>query len=689
MRVDICFILLQNYSALCWLDIGTVVLTGRGIQMITATQQRTQVLNSVLSAPVGGGEPKQAALRELCQGLVRGYSISQLLAEAVRLVSAALGVHYCAIFEFLPERRALLLRDAIGWSGKVVGNLSCCVDEDQYLSLIVGSREPVFVNFVRDAGLRAPSFLLDADTVNALTVTIAGARSTYAVLGVFAKESRRFGKEEIHFVQTLADLLAVAWNHEHTAEALRESELHYRLMVEGSEQVFFYSHDSDHIMQYASPSLFSVLGYTPEEVVGHRAEEFLAQDPINEVAIELTDAALQDGVRRQPYVAICRHKNGHRIVLETIETPISKDGIIIGMHGFARDVTAHVHAQRCLLERTAYLNALIEHNPLGIVVLDLEHRVKMCNQAFESLFQYTRDEIIGTNLDNTIAHPEGAAEAVRLTGRVLAGEAVHTTMQRRRKDDSLIEVELHSVPLVVDNEQIGAFAIYQDVTERKQAEESLRQLSARLFHLQDEERRRIARELHDSTAQLLAALTMNLGALSQSTVDKLDDAAHKKISGSLCLAEQCAREVRTLSYLLHPPSLDEYGLSSALRCYATGFSSRSGIKVSVEIAPELGRLAREVELALFRIVQESLTNVHRHSRSSTATIRLQLDSDVLMLEVRDNGRGISRSRVAGSRQWGVGITGMRERVQQLGGRLEISSRKGTIIRAILPLGKTA
>src|SRR5581483_5087430 len=158
----------------------------------------------------------------------------------------------------------------------------------------------------------------------------------------------------------------------------------------------------------------------------------------------------------------------------------------------------------------------------------------------------------------------------------------------------------------------------RDITERRRAEESLHRISGRLIQLQDEERRRIARELHDSTAQSLAALSMNLGALSQEAARKLDNSANRIISESLGLAEQCAREVRTLSYLLHPPLLDESGLSDAVQWYAQGFSQRSGIEVSVEIPSGLGRLARELELALFRIVQESLTNVHRHSGSTRA-----------------------------------------------------------------------
>jgi PAS domain S-box-containing protein len=659
--------------------------------MSTAARKRRLGFDSIPSATEAGKNPKQAALQELCHHLIRGHSLSQLLAEAVRLLSEVLAVEYCAIFEFMPESKTLLLRAARGLNNDVEGDLSFSVDGDLYLNSVLRSQEPLLVDF-DFSELKAPWKLREASVANALTIAVRGTCHILGIVGIFSGQSRCFERGEIDFVETFADLLAVVWNGEQMQQALRDSELRYRLMVEGSEQVFFYTHDNNHVIQYASPSLSNVLGYQPEEVVGHRGEEFFEKDQNNKLAIELTDSALRDGVRRRPYLAVLQHKEGHRVVLETVETPIVKDGVVVGMQGFARDVTGRVEAEGRLLERTAYLNALIQHNPLGILVLDAEHRVRMCNPAFESLFQLKQIEIVGTNLDAAIA-THGEAEQVReVTRRVLSGQAIHIVTQRRRRDGSVVDVELHGVPLVVDNERIGAFAIYQDITERKRIEESLQQLSGQMVKLQDEERRRIARELHDGTAQMLAAVTMNLGALAQSKTDRLDDLGKKRISDSLSLAEQCSREVRTLSYLLHPPVLEGSGLASALRWYAAGFSRRSGIKISLHIPPGLRRMPQELELAFFRIVQECLANTHRHSRGTRANIRIQLDSHVVALEVTDNGRGFSRRLASVRREGaflGVGISGMRERVQQLGGHLEISSRGGTAVRAVLPLSKTA
>ena len=234
-----------------------------------------------------------------------------------------------------------------------------------------------------------------------------------------------------------------------------------------------------------------------------------------------------------------------------------------------------------------------------------------------------------------------------------------------------------------------------DITELKQAEEALkrreeelRALTASLLSIQDEERRRIARELHDGTAQNLAGLVMNLSLLMNSPAAPAEPNWQRAVSDSLSLAEQCSREVRNMSYLLHPPLLDDLGLASALRSYVAGFSQRTQIQVELELPADLGRLAPEVETALFRIVQEGLANVHRHSGSSKAAIRVSLGEAEVKLDVEDEGSGRQKQQSSASEVLGVGIPGMRERAQQLGGRMELnSSRAGTKITVSLPVGR--
>ena len=227
------------------------------------------------------------------------------------------------------------------------------------------------------------------------------------------------------------------------------------------------------------------------------------------------------------------------------------------------------------------------------------------------------------------------------------------------------------------------------VYERRQAERALSALSGRLIKLQDEERRRLARELHDSTAQTLAAVGMNLSVLNEE-VGGLNSRATGLLTDSTSLVEQASREIRTMSYLLHPPLLDEVGLASALRWYVDGFTMRSGIIVELNIPKDLPRLPQDTETVLFRIVQEGLTNVHRHADSPKAIIRISWGPTGVELELRDEGKGMPpgslEGPLLGSVILGVGIAGMRERVKQLGGRLEITTGKqGTTVRVQLPL----
>jgi len=233
--------------------------------------------------------------------------------------------------------------------------------------------------------------------------------------------------------------------------------------------------------------------------------------------------------------------------------------------------------------------------------------------------------------------------------------------------------------------------IKQRTAELDTANHSLRELTARLLQLQDEERRRIARELHDSVGQLLAALGMNLSVV-RSDIERLTKTA-RAVTDSEALVQEMSKDIRTLSHLLHPPLLDETGLSSALRWYIDGFAQRSQIKVDLEFPEGFGRLSRELEIAIFRTVQECLTNIHRHSESPTAKIRIVRAASHVRVEVEDRGKGIPPEKLnemASAGAPGVGIRGMRERLRQLGGGLEINSNgKGTLVAAQLPVAHAA
>jgi signal transduction histidine kinase len=216
-------------------------------------------------------------------------------------------------------------------------------------------------------------------------------------------------------------------------------------------------------------------------------------------------------------------------------------------------------------------------------------------------------------------------------------------------------------------------------------------LSQRLLKVQDDERRRLARDLHDSTGQTLAALKISLSFLREKC--KQDSSTFGLVGEVIALADRAAEEIRTTSYLLHPPLLDEVGFPCAAEWYVEGFAKRSGINITLNLATAHERLPMTTEVALFRVLQESLTNVHRHSGATRVSVSFQRQSDTAILEVRDFGRGIPLERLArlgeSSAETGVGLAGMRERLHELNGKLEIGSDgHGTIIRAIVPVPAT-
>jgi PAS domain S-box-containing protein len=311
-----------------------------------------------------------------------------------------------------------------------------------------------------------------------------------------------------------------------------------------------------------------------------------------------------------------------------------------------------------------------------------------CNERWRIETGLGLEELQGDGWQ-TILHPDDRDRVLNAWRHSVAAGTPYEQEERHRQADGTYRWFLaRGVPLLDSEGHIVRwFGTNTDIQDRKHAEEDLRRISGQLLHSQDEERRRIAADLHDSTGQDLVALATTLSQLHDS-ISPGQRKSRKVLSQCKSLVDSCIRDVRTLSYLLHPPLLNQGGLEDAIRDYVQGFAKRSGIRVALDLSPGIGRMARDVELTLFRVVQEGLTNVQRHSGSDRAEVRIHRHSD-LLLEIIDHGSNTSDSAPhlkEGSRyKVGVGILSMQQRVKLIGGQIDIRrTNSGTTVSVRLP-----
>lgn len=463
-----------------------------------------------------------------------------------------------------------------------------------------------------------------------------------------------------------------------------------------------------------------VFGYTSEEAIGQHITLIVPWERRSEEEEILR--RLARGERLSHFETVRRRKDGTAFdVSLTISPILDSVGSVTGASNVARDISEHKRIERALRESEERFRALVNASSDVLYRMgpDWSEMRQLDGRGFIADTGEPRKDWVNEYID-----PDDQPLVLQtIRDAVLKKSTFELEHRVRRSDGTLAWTYSRAVPLLDANGDILEwFGAASDVTRRKEAETQyrrlaetleekvrerteeleqrnadvlrqagqVRELSRRLLHTQDEERRHIARELHDSAGQTLTVLAMSLTQLIQKAGRKSPELAAEAESTQE-LVQQIHREIRTTSYLLHPPMLDEIGLSSALSWYIQGLRGRSDLVISLCIAEDFGRLPRDMELVVFRVVQECLTNIHRHSSSKTALIRVARDSETIVVEVQDTGKGIPPEKLA-ELQWrgaGVGIRGMRERVHQLGGDLHIDSDKsGTRVSVTIPTPKT-
>jgi PAS domain S-box-containing protein len=361
--------------------------------------------------------------------------------------------------------------------------------------------------------------------------------------------------------------------------------------------------------------------------------------------------------------------------------------IYINFFQLNRELRQRERAEQLAGERAQLINAFFSSSTVGFAIIDAELRCQRVNAVLAGMSGAQAEALFGRPAATLFGDQE--EEMKSLFGAMIrSGETVldRTISLQVGNDDEQRHWTLNCFPLRDDRGQVTRLGcIVLDVTARRNAESASRRLSSRLLRLQDEERRRIAREMHDSLGQYLTALKINLEIAGT----RPDEQKAELLAESIELANSCLTETRTLSHLLHPPLLDEAGLASAARWYITGFAERSGIKVDLDMPADFRRLPLPIETALFRVLQESLTNIHRHAHSPAADIHMSVVDNHVSLEIRDYGVGVpthivQRFRQSGST--GVGLAGMRERIYELGGQFDIRQEsQGTTVSARIPV----
>ena len=418
-----------------------------------------------------------------------------------------------------------------------------------------------------------------------------------------------------------------------------------------------------------------VLAFLVFPLIFWAAARFRAAGAATTTCLAVATAVLGAAEGTGPFV---RHNPSHNVILlQAFIAVLSVTGLALGAF-----VAEHKRTADRLLDQTLLLDLAND----AILARTIDDRIAYWNQGAERLYGWTRQEVLGKSALEVLAS-DYSGKLSEIKAQVLRdgtwkGEVVHSTRDGRR-----ITVDSHwSLWRNKKGKQLGFLQINTDITEWKLTEQNLQALSGKILRVQDDERRRIARELHDSLGQYLTAVKIELDLLSRSNQPIEADSLREPLR----YVDEAISETRTISHLLHPPLLDESGFASAARWYVEGFGKRSGIDTRLSIPTQLPRLPQNVEIGLFRILQESLTNVHRHSGSKSVEVLLTVEDFDLVLLVRDQGRGLPEPVLRGISQpggdIGVGLASMRERVKELGATLDIQScEQGTTVRVTVPI----
>jgi PAS domain S-box-containing protein len=467
-----------------------------------------------------------------------------------------------------------------------------------------------------------------------------------------------------------------------TTTALRVSEQRYRGLAESSPDAIFIV-DRNTALQYVNQAAMRWLGRTEGKVLGCSPAEFFPPE-IARRQRESLQRAFEKGklVHAEawtPFPGGVRWIESHLVPLR------DQKGVVVSVMGVARDATKRKRAEESLKEREELRRRIISTAMEGFWMLDLAGNLVEVNEAYCRMSGYSREELLSMHVSDVEVNEPTPRLVVQHTRRITQSGKDQFETRHHCKDGRVMEVEVSATSLKLGKGYV--FAFMRDITDRKRIEKELRQLPVRIIESQEAERLRVARELHDGVNQLIASAKMRLRKVGKS-VPALKPATREILSRCSGLLVQALEENRRIARNLHPSDLDELGLAAACRNFCRQFQTRTGLAVKCSIARPGRRLAQAVELNLFRILQEVLTNVEKHACAKTVRVQLAFQHSFIVLRIQDDGHGFPArgSKPAKQRGRGVGLTNMRERAVSLGGSCEIKSapNRGTTVMVRIP-----
>jgi PAS domain S-box-containing protein len=634
------------------------------------------------------------ALSRLGQEALKGRDLKILFNQAINIAKKLLKMDYVKILELLPDKKQLLLIAGSGWKKGYIGNTKIPTQKNSQAGFTLSIGEPVVVeDFRQEKRFKLPGLLKEHRVRSGISVIIYGSDRPFGILGIHSRTPRNFKPFEVNFVQSVANILATAILRQETEHALRASEERFRSVFERSASGIVLVDHKGKFLQ-VNPEFCKFSGYSEKELLKLNIKDIICAEDLKET--QSLSAALRQGNRRS-FDIINRYKtkNGKIVWGHTTSSWIYdiKSRPLYGI-GMIQDITPLIEVENALLDSEEKYRSLIESAPDAVIIMDENGKIILTNNHVKKIFGYRKEELVGRPIELLV--PEHLHEVLKKYRKLfISNPKIQTlgsglNMFGLHKSGQLFPVEA-SISPTLTHSGLTITSVVRDITTRKRTEEKLnrsreqlRNLSMHLQTMREEDREWISTKIHDEIGQNLIGMQMNLGQLaSQIPVD--DNTMTQRIDYIMSLISNSIEMVKNITTELRPRILTVLGLNEAVRWYLKEFKKNTGINFRCSFHPLDLELDPDISTNLYRIFQEAMSNIQKHSNASEVKVNLRKRENNLLLTIEDNGAGINQEQIDSPKSHG--IMSMKERVQYIKGEMQIKgyADKGTKLRIMVPL----